>query len=68
MSRKRNPNPPEPPWVATMSDQEIVEKIQTLVGNPNATYERIGSLIVDMRKRIVKILIDGLAAKEIAKD
>ena len=62
--RRRNKDIPEPLWVSSLNDVQIVEKFKLLVDRPSFTYETIGRYIVDMRKRLLPILIDGLAAKE----
>lgn len=62
--RRRDPELPEPQWVKKMSDVEIVQEFKSIMANRTFTYERVGRDIVEMRKRLLKLLIDGLTAQE----
>lgn len=61
--RRRNVDKEEPLWVRSLSELEIVEKFKTLTNRPSFSYESVGQYIVDMRRRLLPILIDGLAAQ-----
>lgn len=64
---RRDKDKAEPLWVSTLSDIEVVEKFKLLIDRPSFDYATIGRYIVDMRKRLLPILIDGLAAKTESK-
>lgn len=62
--RRRNTDRDPPLWVDTLDDTELVEKFKLITDSAYFDYKTIGQKMVDMRKRLLKILIDGLAAKE----
>lgn len=54
-----NPNAAEPEWVRQATDQEIVERFwQEAQGR--WTHEAFGRTTRAMRRRLYKILLDGL--------
>jgi hypothetical protein len=54
---------PEPEWIARMSDQELVQHFKNILDS-RRTHESVGRDIRAARKRLYKILLDGLSAAE----
>lgn len=62
-----NKDTPEPLWVSAFDDVQIVEAFKTVVDG-TFIHEQVGRKIRDMRKRLLKILIDGLEAQQKARE
>lgn len=61
--RRRARDKDEPLWVSALDDVAVVEKFKLLTENPVFDYACIGRYVVDLRKRLLPILVDGLASK-----
>lgn len=57
-----NKDTPEPLWVSALDDVRIVETFKIVVDG-TFIHEQVGRKVRDMRKRLLKILLDGLAAR-----
>jgi hypothetical protein len=63
MANTWNDEAPEPPWVKHLTDAEVVEHFRRNAYSRNVTHEKAGRCVRDMRKRLYRILLDGLEKK-----
>lgn len=58
-----NTHAPDPEWLRKLSDAEVVEEFMSVAGDPRVSHLRAARFIRAMRRRLTKIMLDGLAAK-----